>query len=266
MATAVRLYLTLHAAGLRSDLQYRANFLIWLVTGLVYQLTGFLFIWVVLARFEAIAGWTLPEVAFLYSIRLLGHATGLLIFGRIHDLEGLVRYADFDRFLVRPVAPLVQVMTRWFPAAALGDFAGGLALFVAAARIAPVAWSLPAAVFVALAVVGAALLEVGVKLAMVSLSFRFLTARRAVGVVDDAFSTFGNYPTRIFGALEYLLTFALPVAFVGYLPASVLLSRTGELSVHPALAYAAPLVGGLVFLGALRFWRSEMRHYQSSGH
>jgi ABC-2 type transport system permease protein len=46
----------------------------------------------------------------------------------------------------------------------------------------------------------------------------------------------------------------------------VLLGRTGELSVHPALAYAAPLVGAVLYGGALRFWSREMRHYQSAGH
>jgi ABC-2 type transport system permease protein len=63
-----------------------------------------------------------------------------------------------------------------------------------------------------------------------------------------------------------LLTFALPIAFVAYLPATVLLGRTGELSIHPLFAYLAPLAGAIVFTLAARFWLSEIRHYQSSGH
>ena len=47
---------------------------------------------------------------------------------------------------------------------------------------------------------------------------------------------------------------------------SKLLGRTGELSVHPALAYGAPLVGAAMFGVAYLFWRSQIRHYQSSGH
>jgi len=56
------------------------------------------------------------------------------------------------------------------------------------------------------------------------------------------------------------------VAFIAYLPATVLLGRTGELAVHPLFAYVAPLVGVLVFSLAYAFWKGELRHYQSSGH
>ena len=62
-----------------------------------------------------------------------------------------------------------------------------------------------------------------------------------------------------------LLTFALPVAFVAYLPASVILDRTDGLHVAPWLAIAAPLVGVGLFLIALRIWNRQSRHYQSSG-
>lgn len=267
MAHALRLYGALLSAGLRGQLQYRANFVLWIVTGLVYQLTGFVFIWVVLTRFETIAGWTLGQVAFLYGLRLLAHGTGLLLFGRMIDIEDLVREALFDRVLVRPAPTLLQVFTRTFPVAPIGDFVGGLGLFLAANAIAGVDWSPQALAFLVLAVLGGALVEVGLKLMVATLTFRFLSTRALVRVVDDVFSNFGNYPTRIFGdPLQLLLTFGLPVAFMAYLPSTVLLARTDELQVHPLFAYLAPLAGVVVFGLATRFWHGEMRHYQSSGH
>jgi ABC-2 type transport system permease protein len=266
MTSSLRLYVTLLGAGLRGQLQYRANFLLWIVTGLVYQLTGFVFIWVVLTRFESLAGWTLGEVAFLYALRLLGHGTGLLMFGRMIDIEDLVREAEFDRILVRPASTLLQVFTKTFPVAHIGDFVGGLGLFLAANAMVGVDWSAPALVFLLLAVVGAALVEMGIKLMIATLTFRFLSTRALVRVVDDVFSNFGNYPTRIFGGMQLFLTFALPVAFIAYFPASVLLARTDELAVHPLFAYLAPLAGALIFGLAILFWRSEIRHYKSSGH
>ena len=85
--------------------------------------------------------------------------------------------------------------------------------------------------------------------------------------LDEVFSTFGNYPLRIFGGVsQWLLTFVLPLAFVGYLPAKVLLQRTGELSIHQLFAYLAPLVGAVCFITAYWFWMRQMRNYQSSGH
>lgn len=267
MLHTVRIYLTLVSAGLRGELQYRANFLIWIVTGLVYQLTGFAFIWVLLTRFESLGGWTLGEVAFLYGLRLVGHGVGLLLFGRTLEVEEMVRDGEFDRVLVRPLPSLLQVTLRHFPVAAIGDFAGGVALFLAANAMVAVAWSPQAVAFLVLAVLGAALVEIGLKLAVATLCFRFLSSRALIRVVDDVLSNFGNYPMRIFGTIgQLLLTFVLPVAFLAYLPATVLLERTGELQVHALFAYLAPLAGALIFFLAYLFWRSETRHYQSSGH
>jgi ABC-2 type transport system permease protein len=57
-----------------------------------------------------------------------------------------------------------------------------------------------------------------------------------------------------------------PLAFVAYVPATVLLDRTGELSIPVWVAYLAPLVGVVWFALAYRFFAHELRHYQSSGH
>jgi len=62
-----------------------------------------------------------------------------------------------------------------------------------------------------------------------------------------------------------VLTFVLPIAFVAYFPATVLLGRTDALSVPAWLAALAPLVGALLFTAAYTFWRHQIRHYSSSG-
>ncbi|MDQ3539135.1 MAG: ABC transporter permease, partial [Chloroflexota bacterium] len=63
----------------------------------------------------------------------------------------------------------------------------------------------------------------------------------------------------------YVLTFALPVAFVAYFPTSTLLDRSNELLVSPWLAAVAPLMGIALFLLSLRIWRRASRGYQSAG-
>ena len=260
------LYLALTSAGLRGALQYRANFVIWIVMGVVYQTTGFIFLWVLLSRFTLLAGWSLGEIAFLYGVRLLAHGLNLLAFGYIHRIEYLVRRGEFDRFLVRPVPVLFHVIVDRFPVGAIGDFGGGVAIFIAANVMVGIAWTPVALVYLVLAVIGGALIEAGIKLVIASLCFRWLSTRALVFLVDDLFSNFGNYPLRIFGGtIQLLLTFVLPVAFIAYFPASVLLGRTAELSVAPAVAYLAPLAGVLVFGLAYLLWRHELPQYQSSG-
>lgn len=259
---------SLLAASLKGQMQYRVNFLVMLLWGLVYQGTGFVFIWVVLTRFQALAGWTLGEIAFLYGLRLTAHGLQGLLFSNVGYVDLKVRQGEFDRYLVRPLAPLLQIMTETFRVNLLGDFLGGVALFLAANTLVEVGWSPAALAYLVLALLGGALAEAGVTLLVVSLSFRLLNVGNLLYLFDGIlFSQFGNYPLKIFGGtLQFLLTFGLPLAFVAYFPATVLLARTDELLVHPLFAYLAPLAGLLWFALAYRLWQRETRHYQSAGH
>lgn len=262
----VRVTAALSRAAVRSELQYRANFLM-VTAGLAYQGAGFAVIWVLLERFDVIAGWTLGEVAFLYGLRLTAHGLWVIPFNRLLFLDELVREAEFDRFLVRPFNPLLQLMTSRFWLGNFGDIIGGTIILSVAASLVDVDWSPAAVGYLILAVIGGALLESSLQLACASLNFRLLSARAFQVTIDNVFSTFGNYPMRIFGdATRTVLTFVIPLAFMAYLPATVLLDRTDELSISPWFAYLAPLVGGVWFVAAYRVWIWQMRSYSSAGH
>lgn len=75
------------------------------------------------------------------------------------------------------------------------------------------------------------------------------------------------YPLSIFGSvLAWVFTFLVPLAFVAYLPATVLLDRTAELQVTPLLAYVAPLAGVIWLAVAVGVFNSQVGSYQSAGH
>lgn len=262
----VRVTAALAAAALRSELQYRTNF--WMILGgLTYQCVGFAFIWVVLERFDVIAGWALGEVAFLYGIRLTAHGLWVVPFNRMLDLDTIVREAEFDRFLVRPFNPLLQLLTSRFWLGSFGDIVGGVTILAVAVSLVDIDWSPAAVGYLLLALIGGALLESALQLAIASLNFRLLSARNFQIITDNVFSTFGNYPLTILGGTtRFVLTFVVPLAFMAYLPATVLLDRTDELSISPWFAYLAPAVGALWFFAAYRFWCWQMRGYQSAGH
>ncbi len=258
---------SLWAASIRSELQYRTNFLIMVMMGLIYQGTGFAFIWVVLSRFNAVGGWTLGEIAFLYGLRLIMHALNVLLSGYIRGLDRQVRHGEFDRYLLRPLAPLWQIVSQGVQVNAFGDLIGGIGLFLAATSLVTLDWTLPALLYLTLAIIGGALIELALDLLIATLAFRVLNTESLFFILDTFFSDFGNYPIKIFGGtVQFLLTFGLPLAFMAYFPATVLLGRTGELSVPPLLAYAAPLAGVGWLVVAVCVFRYELRSYQSSGH
>jgi len=254
-------------AGVRSALQYRTDTFIVLVMALAFQGTGFAFVWVVLSRFESLAGWTLGQLAFLYGLRLIVHAVAGVLTGPVFGLEAQVRSGEFDRYLVRPLSPLVQFMAQGAQISILGDLLGGIAIFFAANQVVGIAWTPLALIYLGLAILGGALAESAVRVLIGALSFRFLASQSLLYLADSVFSNYANYPITIFGALlRVLFTLVVPLAFVAYVPATVLLDRTAELQVDPVLAFVAPVVGILWFAAATRLFNHELRFYQSSGH
>ncbi len=263
LTIGVRLWL----AGLRGALQYRADTLIVIVMALVFQGTGFAFAWVILTRFDAIGGWSLGEIAFLYGLRLIVHAVAGVLAGPFFGLEWQVRSGQFDRYLVRPVSPLLQFMTQSVQVSVLGDLLGGLAIFAAATALTDVAWTPIAIGYLLLAILGGALVELATRVLIGALTFKTLSSAPLMFLSDSVFSTYANYPLSIFGsALAWIFTFLIPLALVAYLPATVLLDRTAELQVTPLLAYAAPLAGVIWLAVAVRVFNSQLGNYQSAGH
>jgi ABC-2 type transport system permease protein len=263
----LRLYGTLVGAGLRAETQYRGNLLVMLLAGMAYQGLGLAFVWVVVDRFGAIGTWTLDEVFFLYALRLTAHGLWVVPFSQLNQLDLIVREGEFDRFLVRPLNPLVQVLTRRVGLMQAGDLVGGLLLLAYATTRVDIDWSPVSVGFLLLTVIGGALVEVAIQLGLSGLTFRLLSTRMLRIQVDIVFGTFGNYPLKIFPSVaRFVFTFMLPMAFVAYFPASVLLDRTGELAVPAWVAYSSPLVGAMLFTIAYLFWSRQTSHYTSSGH
>jgi len=263
----MRAYLILLGAAVRAELQYRANFLINVIGGICYQGVGLAFIWAVLNRFGTIGGWSLREVAFLYAIRLTAHGLWVVPFGQLISVDEVVRQGEYDRYLVRPANPLVQLITRRIHLTGAGDLIGGIVLLATASAYAPVKWSPGAAAFLLLAVVGGAMVELSLQLGASAMTFRLLSTMSLKFGIDAVFNEVGSYPLKVFGgAARFGLTFVFPLAFVAYLPSTVLLDRTGELAVPAWLAWGSPMVGALLLTAAYWFWSRQSRHYTSSGH
>jgi ABC-2 type transport system permease protein len=263
----LRLYAALTFAAIRAQTQYRGNLLLMVVGGFAFQAVGIAFIWIVIDRFGAIGGWSLAEIVFLYALRLCAHGLWLCFFNQIVFVDQVIREGEFDRYLVRPLNPLVQLFSRGFALTTFGDLAGGVALLAVASTLLDVDWSPLAILYMVLAIIGGALVEASVQLFLGSLGFRLLSTGGIRFVGDDLFGTFGPYPLKIFpAAVQFGLTFVVPLAFVAYLPAAVLLGRTGELAVPALVAYLAPLLGAVLIVLAYRFWRYQSRFYTSTGH
>ena len=74
---------------------------------------------------------------------------------------------------------------------------------------------------------------------------------------------FAKYPLSAYTRpIQFVLTWLIPLAFISYYPAAVLL---GKPLAQPWIGYLAPLAGPVAAVGALMIWRCGLVHYQISG-
>src|SRR5439155_9801890 len=93
---------------------------------------------IIFRQVHALAGWSLGEVAFLYG--LTGVAFGLadMLMSQVEVLPDRIRNGTFDRILIRPVSPLLQIVADDFALRRLGKIAQAAIVLVAASSIAHV--------------------------------------------------------------------------------------------------------------------------------
>lgn len=252
--------------NLLTMIEYRANFFMWFAFTIVYHGTAIGALWVTLRAFPSMNGWDFRQMAFLYALWMLGHEFHNTFFFTVVSVPDYVREGRFDRFLVRPQDTLFQVLT--VPSQLSFD---GLTLaliyFVVATRYSGVHVDWTFIVFVPLVVLGGALIDLGISLAVATASFWFVRVDTLRWVIMSLEQEFTRYPISIYTrSVQVILAFVFPFAFMNYFPATYFLHKaeTG-LSLSPQVGLLTPVVGLGWLAVSYGFWRIGLQRYQGTG-
>lgn len=264
-------YLRLYGAYLRLGFragwqEYPGQVVLEVAVTITLDLANLALLWFVLQHFGSMAGWTFWDVALLHAIRDVVWWS-YVILAQTGWVEDFIVDGDLDRFLVRPLPVLLQVLAdRRQTGTRLPRLAYSLGLLFFAAAQAGIAWTPLKLGMLAVLLAGGVAVRVGLSLALTSVSFwtkRFSHPYALLSAIEDRFL---DYPLKIFGpAVQLALTVGLPLAFINYVPASYLLDRTSDLLLTPLLVFAAPLAGGAAVAVAVAVWRRGLRVYESAG-
>jgi len=256
-------YLHLILASVRSQLQYRASFIIMASGQFLITLVEFAAIAALFARFGTLRGWSLAEVALLYGMVNVSFAIAEAA-GRGFDvLPESIRTGELDRVLLRPRSVALQVAFRELQIMRAGRFLQGAIVLGWATTKLGVAWTVPKIALLAASLVGGAATFVGVFVLQATLAFWTVETLEIMNTVSYGGTETGQYPISIYRpGFRAFFTFVVPIAFANFVPAHLILGRSG---VPEALGWASPLVG-FAFLGAcLLVFRLGLRHYASTG-
>ncbi|MGA8098506.1 MAG: ABC-2 family transporter protein [Candidatus Cybelea sp.] len=262
----LRAYAEYWRINLLTLLEYRANFVMWFVFTIVYHGIALGALYVTMRQFPSMNGWNFREMFFLYALWMTAHELHNTLFFTVNSVPEYVREGRFDRFLVRPLDALFQVLT--VPQQIVPD---SLVLAIATLAVATAAAGVRVdwifVTFVPLVVAGGALIDLGISLAVATCSFWFIRVDTLRWVVMSLEQDFTRYPISIYTrGVRFVLTFLLPFAFMNYFPATYFLQKADTgLHFNPVIGLLTPVIGLVWVTGAYAFWLLGLRHYQGTG-
>ncbi|MEW5353541.1 transporter [Streptomyces sp. 16-176A] len=262
----MRAYRLIAAMWIRSTMAYRVSFLMTTVGNFAASGLDFAAILLMFSRVDALGGYSLPEVAFLYGLTTVSFGLADLAIGSMDRLGRRVRDGTLDTLLVRPAPVLAQVAADRFALRRLGRVTQGLLVTGYALSRLDLHWTLPKLLLMPVMLLSGG----GIFCAVFVAGAAFQFAAQDASEVQNAFTYGGTtllqYPPTVFAKeLVRGVTYVLPLAFVNWLPAAYVLGRPYPLGLPAWTAFASPLVAAACCALAGLAWRAGLRSYRSTG-
>ncbi|MFL1427629.1 MULTISPECIES: ABC transporter permease [unclassified Nocardiopsis] len=223
-------------------------------------------VFVVFRHAGALDGFSLVEGLLIASLANLVFATADMLMGMVEGLGQHIRGGSLDVMLVRPVSPLIQIATDRFALRRLGRVVPAAVVAGVALYLCDIAWTPGKVVMLPVLLVSGVAIAAAVWTASGCLQFFVADAREAANSLTYGGQALTEYPLSIYGkGVVLAVTFAVPLAFIGWQPVLYLLDRPDPTGLPDLLRYAPPFVAALSCAAAALLWRLGLRHYRSTG-
>lgn len=243
-------------------IEYKQDFIFGIVGFFMIQITSLLFIGLIFQNIPTLDGWNFYEILFIYGFSQIPRGIDHIFTDYLWIFSGFeVKKGMVDRYLLRPLNPLFQVIANRFQPEGFGEIIMGSILVIYSGMKLSINIRPLIIIGFILSVIGGTFIYFGIKLLTSSLSFWFKDSFRHLQITYEL-SSFAKYPVSIYpNSIKSLLTFVIPFAFTGFFPSAYILGKTTfTIGVLGTL-----LIGFIVFTFAYATWLKGLSIYESSG-
>lgn len=228
--------------------------------------TGLLVLKVLVDKFQALGGWSFPELTFLYGLGIISHAFVVIFFIPTWGIDEAIIRGNFDRFLLRPLNVFFHFCSYQFNFIGVIDLVPALMIFIVGCAMLEVQISFMFCTQVVLIIVGATLIRVAIYLVVGTVAFWTKRSRPLTMMALSVMDRTTQFPISIYPyLLQVLLTYCIPIAFINFIPASHLLDKSSNMILPMGAVLWTPSIGGVCFWGAHGFFRYALSRYESTG-
>lgn len=257
-----RLFWSYVAQYAKGRLAYRWDFIAGLISDIIYQSVSIIFLLVVFQQVPTLADWRQEEVFFMYGYFLIPASFFNTFSNGIWDFtDRYILKGELDRLLLRPANALFQLILEGIELEPLLGLVTGVAIMIWSGRTLHATFYWYDLLLLPVLTLGSVLVYMGVYLTLMSIGFWYDGRTGLLPLLWNV-NHYGRYPVSIYNrALQLLLTWVIPFAFVGFFPAAYLLRREA----FRWWAVLTPVVGAGFCTMAVLVWRAGLKRYHSTG-
>lgn len=262
MRRYLRLYPYYVSKSIKARLSYRLDAFVGIFGFLLENTLSFLTLYLTISSIPSLNGWTLEMMGFLYGYALIPRAIDHIFSDQVWMLGGGgITRGMLDKYLVKPLNPLFQLVAEMIQLEGLGELILGITFVIIFGPKVGIAWTFGSVIFLVICAFFAIFFYFGIKLLFGSLSF---WTKRSIEVMTlfYGFSQFARYPLEIFNRfIRVILTFIIPFSVIIFFPVEALIFNGNLLWVALYVITASLIMLGL----SLFVWRRGLRRYESAG-
>ncbi|NLK09307.1 MAG: hypothetical protein GX316_11520, partial [Firmicutes bacterium] len=207
-------------------MQYRLDFFAGLAGVFILNGMNIASLGVLTYRFQTLGGWDIGELLLLYSLFMICRSIYSTFLQHVEALEEEIAQGTLDRFLTRPISPLLQLIGQDVQYIGIADFLFGLACFYTSVSLIHPAWGFIDIVWLVIFLVSGVIIETSISLICASIAFKAVRVNILRDIIMRTKVITQQYPIAVFGnAFRVLVTGFIPIAFINYYPALFLLRK-----------------------------------------
>jgi ABC-2 type transport system permease protein len=257
----IRIYPKFLKQSIKVHKEYNIDFFMGIFASITGHLAAIFFLSILYQNVPEIAGWTRWEIIFLYGLAILSRAFASTLFQGVWSIGSLIGRGELDKFLVRPVWPLFQVLGSVFGVQGIGHLLSGGTMLIISGRNLDIAWNMRSISWLIMALLLGCLILVGVLLIAESASFWTSGQQTNLPYLAYQMGELGRYPLEAYPLpIRTLVTWVIPFAFGTYYPTAAILQKP---SAHLAFL-SAPIAIAILIL-ATAIWRIGLSSYTGTG-
>lgn len=259
------LWLRLAGMRLRSEMQYRASFLLLMAMTFAFSFLDFVAVLVIFGKLHAIDGWSFAQVAFLYGTSGVAFNLANVLVAGVDRAAEHIRAGTFDVLLLRPIGTIMQLSAADIELKRVGRLAQAAVVLGLAMADIDVAWTAGRLAATAALLAAGFAIYGAIWVIAASLGFWTVDNRSIANTFTYASNKLTQYPLDVFAGWLRRVVLVVPIAFVNYLPAARILGQQPAYRLPSWLGLASPIVAVVLCIVAREVWSFGIRRYRSTG-